>query len=152
MITKNLNMFIGLHTTSLDGKHRLPLPARYKGALAGGVYVTQGFDRNLLLLTDSAFEVVARQIKAMNMADPVARLLFRMILGCAAQLIVDKNGCILLPQELIDFSGIENDALVVGQGEYFEIWSPQQWKEQEISLSNVEANAYRFSSLSLCTG
>jgi MraZ protein len=145
-------MFIGLHNTFLDAKHRLALPARYKGMLAEGVYVTQGFDRNLLLLTSNAFEVVARQIKGMSMADPLARLLFRMILGSATRLELDKNNTVLLPQELLDFAAIKADATLVGQGNYFEIWAPELWKEQENSLNNVEANSHRFASLSISTG
>jgi len=145
-------MFIGLHNTFLDAKHRLALPARYKGMLAEGVYVTQGFDRNLLLLTSNAFEVVARQIKGMNMADPLARLLFRMILGSATRLELDKNNSVLLPQELLDFANIKTDVTLVGQGNYFEIWTPELWKEQENSLNNVEANSHRFASLSISTG
>lgn len=145
-------MFIGLHNTSLDAKHRLALPARYKGMLAEGVYVTQGFDRNLLLLTSDAFEVVASQIKGMNMANPLARLLFRMILGSATRLELDKNNSVLLPQELMDFATIRTDTTLVGQGNYFEIWNPELWKEQENSLNNVEANSHRFASLSISTG
>jgi MraZ protein len=145
-------MFIGLHNISLDAKHRLALPARYKGMLAEGVYVTQGFDRNLLLLTGDAFEAVAKQIKGMNMANPLARLLFRMILGSASRLDLDKNGSILLPQELLDFANIKTDVTLVGQGNYFEIWTPDLWKEQENSLNNVEANSHRFASLSISTG
>jgi len=145
-------MFIGLHNTSLDSKHRLAFPARYKGMLAEGVYVTQGFDRNLLLLTSDAFEVVARQIQGMNMANPLARLLFRMILGSATRLELDKNNSVLLPRELLDFANIKTDATLVGQGNYFEIWTPELWKEQENSLNNVEANSHRFESLSISTG
>ena len=145
-------MFIGLHNTFLDAKHRLALPARYKGMLAEGIYVTQGFDRNLLLLTSNAFEVVAKQIKGMNMADPLARLLFRMILGSATRLELDKNNSVLLPQELLDFANIKTDVTLVGQGNYFEIWTPELWKEQENSLNNVEANSHRFASLSISTG
>jgi len=145
-------MFIGLHNTSLDAKHRLAFPARYKGMLAEGVYVTQGFDRNLLLLTSDAFEVVARQIQGMNMANPLARLLFRMILGSATRLELDKNNSVLLPRELLDFANIKTDATLVGQGNYFEIWTPELWKEQENSLNNVEANSHRFESLSISTG
>ncbi len=145
-------MFIGQHNTSLDAKHRLALPARYKGTLAEGVYVTQGFERNLLLLTHDAFEVVARQIKGMNMADPLARLLFRMIMGSATRLELDKNNSVILPRELMDFANIKTDATLVGQGNYFEIWTPELWKEQETSLNNVEANSHRFASLSISTG
>jgi transcriptional regulator MraZ len=143
-------MFIGHHSSTLDGKKRLALPADYKGLLAKGVYVTQGFDRNLLLLPGGAFEEIARRIKSMNIADPAARLLFRMILGSARRLEVDKNGCVLLPKELIEFANITEDALLIGQGEYFELWTPALWKEQEISLNNVEANSHRFASLTLC--
>lgn len=88
----------------------------------------------------------------MNMADPLARLLFRMILGSATRLDLDKNGCIIIPQELIEFANIQDETLLVGQGDYFEIWSPLFWKEQEISLNNAEANAHRFSALTICTG
>lgn len=105
-----------------------------------------------MLLTSDAFEVVARQIKGMNMADPLARLLFRMILGSATRLELDKNNSVILPQELMDFANIKTDATLVGQGNYFEIWTPELWKEQETSLNNVEANSHRFSSLSISTG
>ena len=52
----------------------------------------------------------------------------------------------------MDFANIKTDATLVGQGNYFEIWTPELWKEQETSLNNVEANSHRFSSLSLSTG
>jgi MraZ protein len=145
-------MFIGQHRSSLDEKNRLTLPARYRGLLTDGVYVTQGFDRNLLLLTSEAFEEILHHIQGMNIADPLARLLFRMILGSAAKLDLDKNGCIPLPRELIKFASIDQEAMVIGQGDYFEVWAPELWSEQEISLNNVEANTHRFAALTLCTG
>jgi MraZ protein len=145
-------MFIGQHNSSLDVKNRLALPTRYKGMLAEGVYITQGFDRNLLLLTCDAFEEVLRRIRGMNIADPTARLLLRMFLGSATKVDLDRSGSIILPQELIEFANIEKDALLIGQGDYFEVWAPQLWKEQEISLNNVEANSHRFSALTICTG
>jgi MraZ protein len=145
-------MFIGQHNTSLDVKNRLTLPARYRGMFSDGVYITQGFDRNLLLLSSEAFNEVIHSIKGMNIADPLARLLFRMILGSATKLDLDGNGCVFIPQELIDFANIDKGAMLVGQGDYFEVWAPQLWHEQEISLNNVEANAHRFSALTICTG
>lgn len=145
-------MFIGQHTSSLDNKNRLAIPAQFRDWLKEGVYVTQGFDRNLLLLTCDAFDEILRRVKGMNMADPTSRLLFRMLLGSAAKLDLDKNGAIQLPKELVEFAGIERDTRVVGQGDYIEVWSPMLWREQQVSLNNVEANAHRFTSLSLCTG
>jgi MraZ protein len=145
-------MFIGQHNTTLDAKNRLSLPARYRGMLSDGVYITQGFDRNLLLLSSDAFNEVLHSIKGMSIADPLARLLFRMIMGSATKLDLDRNGGVFVPQELMDFANIDKDALLVGQGDYFEVWAPHLWLEQAISLNNVEANTHRFSELTICTG
>jgi MraZ protein len=145
-------MFIGHHASTLDAKNRLAIPVHYQWLLNNGAYITQGFDRNLLLLTNNAFDNILHRIKQLNMADPTARSLFRMLLGSAAKLDIDKNGCVQLPVELLEFAGIEKSALLIGQGDFLELWAPKLWKEQEISLNNVEANANRFAALTICTG
>jgi MraZ protein len=145
-------MFIGHHTSTLDAKNRLAIPDHYQWLLNKGIYLTQGFARTLLLLTSDAFDEILLRIKHMNMADPTARLLFRMLLGSATKLEFDRNGCVQLPAELLEFAGIEKSAMLIGQGDFLELWSPSLWKEQQISLNNVEANANRFSTLTICTG
>jgi division/cell wall cluster transcriptional repressor MraZ len=88
----------------------------------------------------------------MNMADPSARLLFRMLLGSAAKLEFDKQGSIQVPAGLLEFAGIEKSVMLIGQGDFLELWAPKLWKEQEVSLNNVEANVNRFATLTICTG
>jgi len=86
----------------------------------------------------------------MNLADPTARLLRRLILSNAYPIEADKVGRILVPQNLRAFLGIENGELIVaGQGEYFEVWTPTLWNEQMTELQNTEANNARFSTLDL---
>jgi MraZ protein len=145
-------MFIGHHTSTLDAKNRLAIPVHYQWLLNKGIYITQGFDRNLLLLTSDAFDEILHQIKQMNMADPSARLLFRMLLGSAAKLEFDKQGSIQVPAGLLEFAGIEKSVMLIGQGDFLELWAPRLWKEQEVSLNNVEANVNRFATLTICTG
>jgi MraZ protein len=61
---------------------------------------------------------------------------------------VDKVGRILVPQNLREFLGIANgDLIVVGQGDYFEVWTPVEWKSQMDNMQDVEANAQRFATL-----
>ena len=56
---------------------------------------------------------------------------------------------ILIPQFLRQVASLDGEAMLVGVGDYFEIWSPQQW-EQKISLLNdTDANAQRFVGLDL---
>jgi len=143
-------MFLGQFQHNLDDKGRLMIPARFRELLEGGAYITQGFDKCLMVLTEDYFKQVYERIEAMNLADPTARLLRRLILSNAYPVEVDKVGRILVPQNLRAFLGIENGELTVaGQGEYFEVWTPALWNEQMAELQKTEANNARFSTLDL---
>ena len=143
-------MFLGQFQHNLDDKGRLMIPARYRDLLAAGAYITQGFDKCLMVMTDEYFKQVYDRINNMNLADPTARMLRRLILSNAYPVEVDKVGRILMPQNLRTFLGIENGELIVaGQGEYFEVWTPALWSEQMTQLQDVEANNARFSTLDL---
>ena len=143
-------MFLGQFQHNLDDKGRLMVPARYRDLLAAGAFITQGFDKCLMVLTDAHFKEVYTIITGMNMADPTARELRRMILSNAYPVEVDKVGRILVPQNLREFLGVASGELwVAGQGEYFEVWSPADWKAQMEKLQDAEANAQRFATLNL---
>ncbi|MCZ2122980.1 MAG: division/cell wall cluster transcriptional repressor MraZ [Anaerolineales bacterium] len=143
-------MFLGNFQHNLDDKGRLMIPARFRDLLAGGAYITQGFDKCLMVMSEAYFKQVYERIEAMNLADPTARLLRRLILSNAYPVEADKVGRILVPQNLRAFLGIENGELTVaGQGEYFEVWTPALWNEQMAELQNIEANNARFSTLDL---
>ena len=134
----------------MDARNRITVPASFKAELTSGAYMTQGFDRNLQVLTSSAFEQLYRQATALNIADPLARLLLRLFLSSAVELPQAKTN-IAIPDNLREFAGLKENVLVIGQGDYFEIWAPGLWSQQEAELGNVEANATRFAGLTLGT-
>ena len=143
-------MFLGQFQHNLDDKGRLMIPARFRELLEGGAFITQGFDKCLMVMTEAYFKQVYERIEAMNLADPTARLLRRLILSNAYPVEVDKVGRILVPQNLRTFLGVPSGELVVaGQGEYFEVWTPATWGEQMALLQDTEANNARFSTLDL---
>ena len=143
-------MFLGQFQHNLDDKGRLMIPARYRDLLAAGAFITQGFDKCLMVMTDDYFKQVYDRINTMNLADPTARMLRRLILSNAYPVDVDKVGRVLVPQNLRQFLGIESGELTVaGQGDYFEVWTPAEWKTQMDKLQDVEANEQRFSTLDL---
>jgi MraZ protein len=145
-------MFLGQFQHNLDEKGRLMIPARYREFLAAGAFIAQGFDRCLMVMTDVHFKQVYDRINAMNLADPNARLLRRLILSTAYPVEIDKVGRILVPQNLRQVNGLESEAIVAGQGEYFEIWSPAEWNEQLNQLQDIEMNNQRFATLDLSRG
>ncbi len=143
-------MFLGQFQHNLDEKGRLMIPAPFRQTLEGNAaYITQGFDRCLMVMTEAYFSQVYQRINAMNLADPTARLLRRLILSNAYPIEVDKVGRILVPQNLRQFIGLDGEAIVAGQGEYFEVWTPADWNSQMEQIHNTEANNQRFSALDL---
>ena len=145
-------MFLGQFQHNLDDKGRLMIPARYRELLAAGAFITQGFDKCLMVMTDVHFREVYDRINAMNMADQNARLLRRHILSNAYSIEIDRVGRILVPQNLRQAIALAGEAIVAGQGEYFEVWNPADWNDQMDQLQDVEMNNQRFATLDLSRG
>ena len=143
-------MLLGLYTSILDNSNNVTLPRELGEQLKEGVYVTQGFDRNIMVLTHEAFETVYQKITSANIADPIARLLLRMILGSAYETELKADG-IAIMDSLKSFAKLGKEAIVVGQGDYLEIWSPEYWAQQRDQFMDVEKNPGRFSSLVIST-
>ena len=145
-------MFLGQYQHNLDEKGRLMIPARYRELLAAGAFITQGFDKCLMVMTDAYFAQVYDRINSLNLADPTARLHRRLILSNAYSVEVDKVGRILVPGNLRQVIALNGEAIVAGQGDYFEVWNPADWNMQMDQLQDIETNNQRFATLDLSRG
>jgi MraZ protein len=146
-------MFLGEYRHSIDNKDRLTVPVRYRELMDEGAYILRGFDRNLMVLTTKAFEAISHRLDQMSLTDPLARDLRRLTFGSASRLEIDKVGRILIPDFLCQKVGLtcDHDAVLVGQGSYFEVWSTDEWALQQKALDEAEANTERFKVLDLST-
>jgi MraZ protein len=142
-------MFLGRYEHNIDEKGRLTIPVRYRELLENGAYVTQGFDRNLMVLDAPSFEKMYEHVNQMSMTDPTARQLKRFIFSSAERVDIDRAGRMLLPQFLREAARLNATAMIIGVGDYFEIWSPQNWAQQNDLLQDADANMQRFAALNL---
>lgn len=143
-------MFFGQYRHNLDEKGRLMVPARFRDVLAAaGAYVMEGFDRNLMVMTTSTFERITDQVAQTNLLDPKARKLSRKIFSNAYAVDVDRAGRILLPLNLRPLADLETEVIVVGVGDYFELWSPANWASQVEMLRELSADNQGFENLEL---
>lgn len=140
-------MFLGQYKHNLDSKGRVIIPARFRAVLNEEAYITQGFDNNLRLLPETAFQTIYQRVTAMSSTDPTARRLRRLIFSSAQKVDLDGNGRILIPQYLRDVAALDDEVIIVGVGEAIEIWSLQAWEEENTSLQDAEANAESFAAL-----
>ena len=142
-------MFYGQYQHSMDDKGRLTIPAIYRDALEGTVFITQGFDKNLMLMPSSYFEWLSGQINKLNIVDPNARLIRRLFLSTAFPVEVDKAGRLLMPPHHRAYFDGEPEMILVGQSQYIELWKPAHWNEQLANLGDTDGNIGRFAGLDL---
>lgn len=120
-------MFVGTFPRSVDAKGRLLVPAEMVRALDAadreGYYLAPG-EGFVFLFKRSTF---LRLAQGMATPTPFANTRFnRAFFGTAAWRPTDAMGRILLPEELKDPCAIKDEAVLVGCGEYLEIWAPAE--------------------------
>jgi MraZ protein len=144
-------LFLGHHPTQLKKSNSLPIPPNWHKLISSGVYLTQGFDQNILILMPNAFQQIYARIIALNITDPLARLLSRTFLSTASFVESIENESISLPQDLLEYAKLESNVVVVGQGDYVEVWSSDLWQQQQEEIQDSQANAQRFSTFTIST-
>ncbi len=131
-------MFIGSHQHTIDDKGRLTLPAKWRSELAGGVVVTRGLDCCLFLFPKDRFQSMAQEIDEQGITLADARAWARYILGNAADAEPDKQGRVLIPQNLRDYAGLSGEVTVLGVMSRIEVWNPERYKQAN---DRIEADA-----------
>lgn len=129
-------MFLGEFTHTIDDKGRVTIPAKFRGELAAGLVVTRGFDRNLMVLTLSEWEELARKISERPLSDESVRAFRRRVFSGAVDLTPDRQGRIVLPPYLRDFAGIEDEVVIAGMFNYVELWSVDGWQSVRESIED----------------
>ena len=97
-------LFRGQSYRSLDAKGRLMLPPEFRDALTASS--TDGLRNS------------SRKIRDFR----------RLVLGGAEDQSFDAQGRIRLSRAHVEYAGLEHDAVVVGQGDKFEIWDQARFK------------------------
>ena len=127
-------MFRGANQLTLDAKGRVVMPTRYRERLAersgGRMVVTVDRDPCLLLYPLPDWEEIERKLMRLPSLNEAARRLQRLMVGHATDVELDGHGRLLLPPKLREFAGLVRDAVLIGQGNRFELWDEARWNEQ----------------------
>lgn len=135
-------MFLGEYKHSIDDKGRLTIPAKFRSNLASGLVLTRGFDKNLMVYPALGWKDLAERIMAKSLTDRRVRDFRRRVFSGATDLTPDRQGRILIPSYLRDFSKIQGNVVVAGMYDYLEIWSDDLWRAQRDLIENPEDEAY----------
>ena len=125
-------MFRGASKVTLDAKGRMAIPTRHRAALNDGceghLVVTVDPSHCLLVYPLPVWEELERRLIKLPALKPKTRRVQRMLLGYATEVDVDAQGRILVSKELREFAGIARNAMLMGQGNKFELWDEEKLK------------------------
>jgi MraZ protein len=122
-------VFLGEYEHNMDDKGRLAIPSRFREDLGEGVVVTRGFDRCLMCFPKPTFEKLAQQISSLSLGQEDARQMRRLLFSGAADASLDKQGRILIPQNLREYAALGDHVIVAGLNTHFEIWATERWND-----------------------
>ncbi len=137
-------MLSGEYNHSIDSKNRMFIPAKYREELGGVFVIFRSIrDNYLKMMSMNEWENYVAPIKALprKTSEEALRYLNR----TAAQVSPDSQGRILIPTALLECAQIQKDAVVVGCGDYAEIWAAEIYnkvveeEDQEAIRAALEA-------------
>jgi MraZ protein len=113
----------------------MAIPTRYRERLSilaeGQLVLTMNpLDLCLWLYPLKEWESIEQKLAALSDFDQQSRRTKQMMRGYANDCQLDAQGRILIPQELRDYAALNRQAVILGQGNKFEIWNQRSWEEQ----------------------
>jgi MraZ protein len=135
-------MFLGSYEPNLISKGRLALPKRIRSELMGGrVVLTIGLEKCLYGFAEKDWEkIVAPELTRPLFSDAEGRAVRRQV--CMEAMVVElgSQGRLVMPEAMVEYAGIEKQAVVIGAGDHFEIWEQKEWKRyRDGQLSRTSA-------------
>ena len=127
-------MFMGEYSHTVDEKGRLIIPSKFREELGTDFVVTKGLDGCLFAFDNTEWKKLEDALRGLPLTNKDARNFSRFLLAGAAQVEIDKQGRILLPQVLRSFAELEKDVVLIGVASRIEIWSKERWE----NASNIE--------------
>jgi len=128
-------MFMGEYYHTIDAKGRLIIPARFREELGDKFIITKGLDNCLFGYPMNGWIEIEQKLKNLPFTRSDARAFVRFFFSGATECEIDRQGRILVPGNLREYSRLEKEVVIAGVSSRIEIWSKELWDKycQDIS-------------------
>ncbi|MDD7294342.1 MAG: division/cell wall cluster transcriptional repressor MraZ [Oscillospiraceae bacterium] len=122
-----MDSLIGTYYHNMDAKGRMNFPTKLREQLGSPFYVTKGLDAHCLTVYSATeWEQLAQKVAAIP--ETKGAQIKRWLFSGAGEIVPDKQGRILIPQDWRQFAGLEKDVVVIGANNKAEIWDRTSWE------------------------
>jgi MraZ protein len=151
-------VFLSTYLNKVDKKGRVSVPSQFRAVLAKqspegvatGLVVFRSLQFSALeACSPEHMEKLAADLEQMDISAEERDLYEMTIFGDSVQLPIDGDGRILLPQDLMEYAGITEQASFVGRSKTFQIWEPGAYQARvEEARAQSRASGISLSSIS----
>lgn len=118
-----------LYEHQLDAKNRMRIPAKFREELGNGYSVTLGTDGCLFVYSAEQMKEVKDSLKNLNPYRSAPLKAARYILANTWEAEEDKQGRILIPENLRKYAKINKNVLVFKGPVCIEIWAEEVYND-----------------------
>ena len=121
-------MFYGEFQHTVDPKGRVIVPSVFREELGEKFIVTKGLDECLFVYSMTEWSNLEAKLKTLPFSSKDARAFVRFFFSGATECEVDKQGRILIPQNLRTYAGLDKEIYIIGVSARVEVWDRCKWE------------------------
>ena len=127
----SVTYYNSIYQHGVDEKRRVQIPAKWRPAAPDVEFTVILWPKHkegacLRVLPPEEMAELKRDIDSLPNSDPHKVVLKRFIGSSSVQVALDKGGRICLPEDMAKEADINDQAVLVGLLDRFEIWSPKR--------------------------
>lgn len=139
-------LYAGEFRHSIDEKNRITIPARWRrGEAQEFIILPDAQNQFLLVMSPEEFVRMSAKVESDTTISPAhRRVVLRHLHSRAQHGSADKQGRLVLPDELCRQSDLRGEVALLGGNGRFEIWNAKRWEraqQEEMSTYQHVANA-----------
>ncbi len=122
--------FTGEYEVKVDAKGRIRLPSALLKQIGEGALnfvVNRGFEKHLMMYPSDVWEKKTTEINQLNIYNTKQRQAIRYFYRGATKISTDAAERILLPKSLVEYAGVQDEAVLFAYHEQIEIWSKEAY-------------------------
>ncbi len=125
-------LFYGKYEHKVDSKGRVQIPAAIRQTSGDAVYtkfmLLRGSNDCLALVPEREFQANFEAFRPETLGGGESIKVMRRLYPNAFQVVLDNQGRVLLPKNLRELAGIEENALIIGVGAWIELWNKERYE------------------------
>lgn len=118
----------------VDAKGRVMFPMNFRKAIPNidtdGLIVNRAFEKGLIIYDKTQWAKIEQLLDKLDYFKAEHRIVIRYMSRSATQIKLDSIGRLLIPKQLLTFSGIQSECVFSGIGDRIELFSEVEYQEK----------------------